>query len=270
MRNFFLIIILIGVLGMENLFGFSILGRDERYGKRSMIDEVKVKRSVPRRKKASNQNKMWSQLLMRMDEGNREIENLNKKIKQKHRAPIMFGKKEKIRMLSEFEGIILESIFVMDGAVSKIKARAYGNDIIIRGTVFRCFGSAKGYRVKVECDRMITPDRIYKIRATLRDHYSGADTLYPSEVRTGEEESFLKEAFSGFLGGVIDASKDRFLTLSGEVERKNAKNKILSGAMGATGSVQENIRKSAREVKTYLILNAGKKVTIYFDEGVEL
>lgn len=264
-------LILASLLLPVSSFALSLLSRDERYlgGKEQVIKKEAVSNE--------SDKALVNKLLNELERSNKKIERLSqrktKRAKQKtlpENKIIMIGKANEIRMLDEFDGIITDSVLAVTGVMSRIKVHLNKTEVIPAKSFLRCAGTPLGYRVKAKCDRLITPKQTYKVDVVLKDVFDGVDTLFSSEVYSGEEEAFLKESFASFLGAAFDVSKARLQTPWGEVEQNTAKNKILSGLVGATSTITDKIRDDASKIKTVCILNAGKKVIALFDEGVSL
>jgi len=269
MKYIIKILLFIVIIRANNSIALIVLEEKARYGGDRIIDQVKQISSGIKKRKPNN-NAVLKDILNNLKSSNQNLAELNQKIEQRHNSPLMIGTKETIRMMSEFDGFISESVRVISGIKSKIKVSAIDNGIIPKNTAFRCYGTAKGHGINVNCDRMITPDKIYKVNISLKDHFSGEDSIFPDNIMTNEDEIFFKSGLLGVIDAVMDVSKDRLSTHDGEIESTTAKNKILSGAMGGTENIKENIEKDKNSTQTHLILNAGKQIIISFDEGVNL
>lgn len=193
---------------------------------------------------------------------------LSKKMDAFYSGPIVIENYHKIRTLDSYNGIIKDSLVLTQGP-SEVVIYADEKGGLLNDSKLRCKGGVFIQRVKIYCDLLVTPDKEFPVKVLIREKVDGSSTLVPDKFYTGEEARFIKQSFASFFGGVMDASKDRSMTLSGEKELVNAKNKVYDGLFAIADNTESGLKKEANDVQVAAVVNSGREVRIEFLEGVK-
>lgn len=193
---------------------------------------------------------------------------LSKKMDAFYSGPIVIENFHKIRTLDSYNGILRDSL-VLTQSPSEVVIYADEKGGLLSDSKLRCKGGVFIQRVKIYCDLLVTPDKEFPIKVLIREKVDGSSTLVPDKFYTGEEARFIKQSFSSFFGGVMDASKDRSMTVNGEQELVNAKNKVYAGMFAIADNSESELKKEADDVQVAAVVNSGREVRIEFLEGVK-
>ena len=194
------------------------------------------------------------------------------KISQKmdafYSGPIVIENYHKIRSLDSYNGILKDSL-VLTQSPSEVVIYADEKGGLLNDSKLRCKGGVFIQRFKIYCDLLVTQDKEFPVKVLIREKLDGSSTLVPDKFYTGEEARFIKQSFASFFGGVMDASKDRSMTLNGEKDLVNAKNKVYDGLFAIADNSESELKKEANEVQVAAVINSGREVRIEFLEGVK-
>jgi len=193
---------------------------------------------------------------------------LSKKMDAFYSGPIVIENYHKIRTLDSYSGILRDSL-VLTQSPSEVVIYADEKGGLLSDSKLRCKGGVFTQRVKIYCDLLVTPDKEFPVKVLIREKFDGSSTLVPDKFYTGEEARFIKQSFSSFFGGVMDASKDRSMTVNGEQELVNAKNKVYAGMFAIADNSESELRKEVNDVQVAAVVNSGREVRIEFLEGVK-
>ncbi len=193
---------------------------------------------------------------------------ISKKMDAFYSQPIVIENFHRIRSLDIFNGVLNDSLVLTDSP-SEVIVTSKENGGPLADSKLRCKGSVFLQRVKIYCDLLVTQSREIPVRVLIREKFDGASTILPDKFYTGEEARFIKQSFASFFGGVIDGSKDRALTLSGEQEIVNSKNKVYDGLFSVADNAAGELKREANTVQVAAVVNSGREVRIEFLEGVK-
>jgi len=241
--------------------GFSDIPESERYQyKKSKPKEVKQGRAKPR---ASNNS--LDMAMRDIVEGDKNIASL---LERQEKNIIVRRSDEKIMALTRVKGILLNSVLAMNVKPSKFIVRLK-TDGELENAEIRCLGYSFEKRVPAQCDLMVLDGQEFKVDVDIWD-LDGAEGIIADYYYSGEEKTFLTSSFASFLQGVLDVAKDRITTPFGEVERNNAKNKVLGGLVGVAGNVRDKVAESGEKNLTISYVNSGKEVLAFFNQTINL
>jgi hypothetical protein len=239
--------------------GFSSLKKSYEY---SFRDEVRTKRSAPKRfKKKSN----IDQLLKRMEKSDEAISQI---LEKNEKRVIMRKSSDSFKALTRIRGTLLNSVLATNKKATTLVIKVHSNDYFDHAEI-RCMGLSFGKRVQGRCDLLVTDSMEYQISAELWD-LDGAEGVIADQFYDGEEKEFLTSSFTSFFEGVLSATKDRLVTPFSEVERQNGKNQVLSGLMGIGSNANSKIKESADKNLQIALVNSGKEVLVFFQRSVKL
>lgn len=193
---------------------------------------------------------------------------LSQKMDAYYNGPIVIENYHRVKALDSFNGLLRDSS-VFTQSPSEVVVHADESNGLLSGGKLRCMGGVFVQRVKIYCDLLITPEKEYPVKVLIREKMDGVSTLMPDKFYTGEEARFIKQSFSSFFGGIMDASKQRDMTISGEKERVTAKNKIYDGLFAVSENADDGLKKQISEVPVAAVINSGREVRIEFLEGVK-
>lgn len=271
MKNFTILFLSVGII--ENSYAVSFLNTPEE-PKQSSKKEI-VKDSNTRPKKDTVSSKMYSQKKLNNSEFEAELSKrkeaydslLAQKMDAYYGGPIVIENYHRIKTLDSFSGILRDSL-VLTQSPSEVVVYADESSGLLHGSKLRCQGGVYIQRVKIYCDLLVTADREYPVKVLIREKTDGTSSLVPDKYYTGEEARFIKQSFASFFGGVMDASKERTLTLNGEKDLVNAKNKVYDGLFSISENAGNELKKEVNEVQVAAVINSGREVRIEFLEGV--
>jgi hypothetical protein len=183
-------------------------------------------------------------------------------------GPIVIENYHKIKTLDSYSGILRDSL-ILTQSPSEVVIYADEKGGLLSDSKLRCKGGVFIQRVKIYCDLLVTTDKEFPVKVLIREKVDGASTLVPDKFYTGEEARFIKQSFASFFGGVMDASKDRSMTLNGEKELVNAKNKVYDGLFAIADNTESSLKKETSDVQVAAVVNSGREVIIEFLEGVK-
>lgn len=247
------------ILISSNAFaGFTDVDSAYKYEFRD--EKPKVKRTVRKRRKRAD----LSKLLKKLEDQDNEIANI---LKNSEKKVIVKKSRSKLQALTRLEGILLNSALATNNSTTALIIRLHDNEYFTEAEV-RCLGVSFGKRVIGKCD-LVVGDKEFKVNAELWD-VDGARGLIADKFYDGAEKEFLTSSFASFFAAASDAAKDRILTPNGEQALTNSKNKALSGIMGITENIQDRIQRSADKNIQVSLVNSGRPVLIFFNEGVDL
>ena len=195
-------------------------------------------------------------------------EEVNKKFEDYYSGPIVVENNTKIKSLDSFAGIIKDSLLLTQNPSEVVIFFEEPNGLLFESKL-RCLGSVFFQRVKIYCDLLITPNKELAVKVLIKEKLDGTTTLLPNKYYTGEEASFIKQSFSSFFAGAMDASKDRVLTPNGQEDLNNPKNKIYTGLFGIANNANSEVKNQAATNEIAAVIDAGRPVTIEFLEGVK-
>lgn len=228
-------------------------------------DEVKTKRSAPKRivKKTNKSN--VNKLLKRIEESDNNISNL---LLKNEKRVIVRKSEDRLKSLTRLKGTLLNSVLATNRKTTTLVIKTHENEHFDQ-TEVRCLGLSYGKRVQGKCDLLVSEDKEYKIDAELWD-LDGAEGVIADEFYDGSEKEFLTSSFASFFEGIIRATKDRLVTHFGEIERQNGKNQVLSGLTGIASNANTKIRESTERNLQIGLINSGKEVFLFFNKGMKL
>lgn len=239
--------------------GFSDIPESERYQYEST--KTKVVKQVKVRTKANSLDANVQDIL----NGDKKIAEL---LQRQEKNVIVRKQSEKITALTRTKGILLNSVLAMNVKPSKFIVRLKGEEDLDNAEI-RCLGHSFEKRVPAHCDLMVLDGKEFQVDVDIWD-LDGAEGIIADYYYSGEEKTFLTSSFASFLQGVLDVAKDRITTPFGEVERNNAKNKVLGGLVGVAGNVREKVAESGEKNLTISYVNSGKEVLAFFNQTINL
>ena len=253
------------------LFPFIVFGGFQELPKSyEYEDSIIIQKNVAGRKfnvrRNKGENKNLEKLLLKVREDDQKIELL---LKAREKNLIVRKGKDRILALSRIKGVVLNSILAMNIKASTFVVRIDEGEDLLGGAELRCLGISFGKRVSSHCDLLVTEEREFKIDVQIWG-MDGAEGIIADYFYSGEEKSFLTSSLSSFFEGVIDVAKDRIMTPFGEATRDNGKNKILGGLSGISKNANKKIQESGDKKIEISFVNAGKKVILFFNKGINL
>ena len=240
------------------LAGFSEV--DEAYQYSFESKPIKPRKFVRRKTRDSQ----LSKLLGEIKGQDSEIANI---LKNSEKRVIVKKSKNHLRSLTRLEGTLLNSALAVSNTTTTLVIKLSENEFFSESEV-RCLSTSFGKRVVGKCD-LVVGEKEYKVNAELWD-VDGAKGLIADKFYDGAEKEFLTSSFAAFFSAAADAAKDRILTPNGEQAVKNSKNKALSGILGVSENIRDRISRSADKNVQVSLVNAGRPVFIFFNEGVEI
>ena len=255
------VIYLLILISSNAIAGFSDV--DSAYQYEIKDEKPKVKKVVRRKKQRSNLSNL-SKLLKDLEAQDAEIANI---LKNSEKRIIVKKSKAKLKALTRLEGILLNSALATNNSTVTLVIRLIENQYFSDSEI-RCESTSFGKRVIGKCD-LVVGENEYKVNAELWD-MDGARGLIADKFYDGAEKEFLTSSFAAFFSAAADAAKDRILTPNGEQALTNSKNKALSGILGVSENIRDRIQRSADKNIQVSLVNSGKPVLIFFNEGVEL
>lgn len=256
MKNFLLLI---------SISAFASFNENESSYSYQFKDEIKTKRSAPKRKVKKPNKSNVDKLLKSIEENDKNISSLLLKTEKRI---IVRKSDDRLQSLTRLRGTLLNSVLATNRKSTTLVIKTHENEYFDQAEI-RCFGLSFGKRVQGKCDLLVSEYKEYKIDAELWD-LDGAEGVIADEFYDGSEKEFLTSNFASFFEGVIRATKDRLVTPFGEVERQNGKNQILSGLTGIASNANTKIRESAERNLQIGLINSGKEVYLFFNKGVKL
>jgi hypothetical protein len=271
-RNISILLLLLGISKFS--YAISFLNNSEE-SNTSQVKGLKKGRDVTFQKDSVSRKSHAAKKLSNAEFGNElskrnEVydSQISKKMDAFYSGPIVIENYHKIRTLDSYNGILRDSLILTQGP-SEVVIYADEKGGLLNDSKLRCKGGVFIQRVKIYCDLLVTPDKEFPVKVLIREKVDGSSTLVPDKFYTGEEARFIKQSFASFFGGVMDASKDRTLTLNGEKELVNAKNKIYNGMFAIADNSENELKKEANDVQVAAVVNSGREVRIEFLEGVK-
>ena len=219
-------------------------------------------------KKSRPQNRTSDQsreqaILKRILANNKRV---NELLKFKKSEPMVIWDGNKIILTGKtFRGVLLNSI-VSTNLSSPVLVRADGEQGLPVGTKFSCFGVTKNRRVLTLCNKMVTKEREVEVSAQILNVDGTAGLL--GNYDDGKEDLIAGAVISDFSKGVLSASSDHVDSALGAYPKANLKNQILSGLISSAKTTSEILLDESRQKEPIVTVNAGKKVLIYFMEGL--
>lgn len=254
--------ILIVLIPLCTFAGFSSLDDSYNY---QIKDEIRVKASAPKRKIKKRKKSELNSLLKKIEQSDNTISSI---LKKNEKRIIVRKSEDRLKALTRIRGTLLNSVIATNRKSTTLVIKIHENDHFDQAEV-RCLGLSFGKRVQGKCDLIVTEGQEYKIEAELWD-LDGAEGVISDQFYDGSEKEFLTSSFASFFEGVIRATKDRFITPFGEVERQNGKNQVLSGLTGIASNANSKIKSSSEKNLQIALVNSGKEVFIFFQKGVKL
>jgi hypothetical protein len=241
-----------------------LLKESERYQKKVIEQKVSRKRSSIKR----NNNKNLNELLEKQKEVQEKFE---KAMERLDNSKQRLQKKSSISFtaLSRFRGILLNSVLASNYDTSIGIVKLYPSDDINQETEILCeFMSSPSRRAIGNCKKMVG-DKEYKINAQVWDT-DGGSGLIPDDYYTSETKSFLTETFANFIASVARNAQRTVMTDLGNIA-DNSKTSIYNGSIASiASSIGDKAKQKGLERIEIAMLNAGKEVVIFFNEGVKL
>lgn len=240
--------------------GFSDLGEDAyKYDIKK-----KTSKKVYRKHKKKLKKSELKLLLSKINENDELISGI---LEKSEKRIIVRKSQDKLKSLTRIRGTLLNSVVATNRRKTTLVIKLKENEFFDEAEV-RCNGMSFGKRVIGNCN-LVVSDKEYEVEAELWD-MDGAEGIISDQFYDGKEKDFLTSSFASFFTGVMDATKDRVMTPFGESERSNAKNKVLSGLIGASNNIGTKVRESGEKNLQIALINAGKEVYIFFQKGVQL
>lgn len=238
--------------------GFSDV--DSAYKYEIKDEKPKVRKKIRRRKKGPN----LSKLLKDLEAQDAKIANI---LENSEKRLIVKKSSARLKSLTRLEGVLLNSAIATNNTTVTLVIRLDENEYFNESEI-RCNSTSFGKRVIGKCD-LVVGDTEYQVNAELWD-LDGARGLIADKFYDGAEKEFLTSSFASFFSAASDAAKDRIITPNGERALTNPKNKALSGIFGVTENIKDRIQRSTESNIQVSLVNAGKRVLIFFNEGIEL
>lgn len=247
------------ILMSGNAFsGFSDV--DSAYQYDFLESKPKAKKVYKKKRSGANLSKLLEDIEARDSEIANILKNSEKKI-------IVKKSKAHLKALTRLQGTLLNSAIVTSNSTATLVIKLDENEFFNESEI-RCLGISFGKRVIGNCD-LVVGDKEFKVNAELWD-MDGAKGMTSDQFYDGAEKEFLTSSFAAFLGAASDAAKDRILTSNGERTLTNSKNKALSGILGITENIKDQVQRSGGGSVQVSLVNSGRPVLIFFNEGVEL
>lgn len=271
MKNLLLPLFVLGVI--SNSHAVSLFNSNTEA---DQVQKTETKKAITKKyKRDSVSSKMHSQQKMNPIDLEAELSKrkeaydslLAQKMDDYYAGPIVIENYHKIKTLDSYSGILKDSL-ILTQSPSEVVVYAEESGGLLNASKLRCKGGVYIQRVKIYCDLLVTPDREYPVKVLIREKVDGSSTLLPDKFYTGEEARFIKQSFASFFGGVMDASKERTLTLNGEKDLVNPKNKVFDGLFAISEDAGNELKKDANEVPVAAVINSGREVRIEFLEGL--
>ncbi len=250
------------LFSINSYAGFSSLNQSYSY---QFKDEVKVRKSAPRR---TIKKKSKSKVDKLLEQIRASDTNINKILKSNEKRVIVKKSEEQLKSLTRIKGTLLNSVIATNRKTTTLVIKVHENEYFDQAEV-RCLGLSFGKRVQGKCDLVVTEENEYQVEAELWD-LDGAEGVISDQFYDGSEKEFLTSSFASFFEGILSTTKDRLVTPFGEVERKNGKNQVLSGLMGVASNANSKIKESSEKNLQIALVNSGKEVFIFFQKGVKL
>jgi len=239
--------------------GFTDIPQSERYQYEALKTKAITKAKAKRKANALDSN---FQQIMKDDKKIAEL------LQRQEKKVIVRKTSEKVTALTRVKGVLLNSVLAMNVKPSKFIVRLKGEEDLENAEI-RCLGYSFEKRVPANCDLMVLDGREFQVDVDIWD-LDGAEGMIADYYYSGEEKTFLTSSFASFLQGVLEVAKDRITTPFGEVERNNAKNKVLGGLVGVAGNVREKVAESGEKNLTISYVNSGKEVLAFFNQSINL
>jgi hypothetical protein len=184
--------------------------------------------------------------------------------------PYFANRKKFIKTLDQFYVVIGGNLKIMGGNFERIKVYTNSKKFPT-GSYFSCnsYNSVieYHYRIKFSCDKLITSDYEYPIKAHIKD-LKKISGVTPDHVSTGEEEGIIKQFVIGVTARLLDTDKERKLTDGGYEDVPSDANALKDATLDGLKNVNSEI--SAKDSqKVVLAMNGKKKAIIEFLERFE-
>ncbi len=250
--------ILILMFSLNTFAGLSLSSGSYNYS-----FESKTKKSV--RKKSRNRTSKVDKLLSELSSRDKQIYEL---LLNNQKNMNVSSSENKVRPLTRIRGILQNSVLATNRKQSKMIIKLVENEYFEEAKV-RCIGVSGGKRILAKCNLIIDSTKDYEIEGELWDT-DGADGIVSDEYYDGSEKEFLTSSVASFFQGVLQASKDTFVTPYGRFAQKSNKNSALSGLESIASNVNSKIKESGEENIQVSLLNSGREVILYFDKEVKI
>ena len=226
--------------------------------------EARITRLKPQKVESKTTKPMGNdaKILSKMLERNKRIEKL---LKNKSAAPVIWDQREKILTGKVFRGTLLNSI-VSTNLKSPVLVKAHRHQGLPPGTKFSCLAVTKHKRVHSLCNRLITTNKEMSINAQVLNLDGSAGLI--GEYEDGKEDLIAGAVMSDFAQGVLSASKTRITTQIGQVEDASLRNKILEGLIQSGETTTDVLLSDMKDAEPVVTVQAGTEVLIYFQEAV--
>lgn len=241
--------------------GFSDLDEKDQY-----LYPVKKVRRQRIRSVIKKRDHSLSYLADRLIKGDQKLYDL---IKRRESNVIVRKKQLNITSLTRVKGTVLNSILAMNIKAATFIVKIDDSHEELGLSELKCQGVSFQKRVVSKCSLLVLEGREYPVNISLWDE-DGAEGIISDYYYSGEEKSFLASSLSSFLGGVVDAAKDRIITPLGQTNEVNAKNKVLEGLTSLSSNVTNQINESTEKNVQVSYVNTGKRVIIFFNESLNL
>lgn len=175
---------------------------------------------------------------------------------------------DSLMALTRLRGVLQNSIIATNRKPTTLIIKLEDNEYF-EGAKVRCHGLSFGKRVIGECNLIVSDIKEYEIDAMIWD-LDGAEGIQADQFYDGSEKEFLTSSFASFFEGVLQASKDSFVTPYGQFDTNSQKNQSLSGLKAIAGNANKKIKQSGNQNLQVALVNSGREVIIYFDKGVVL
>lgn len=214
------------------------------------------------RKRKSNQ---LDSLLLKISKNDEDIQ----RILLNNEKRIQIRKSDdSLTALTRLRGVLQNSIIATNRKPTTLIIKLEDNEYFEDAKV-RCHGLSFGKRVIGECNLIVSDIKEYEIDAMIWD-LDGAEGIQADQFYDGSEKEFITSSFASFFEGVLQASKDSFVTPYGQFDTNSQKNQSLSGLKAIAGNANKKIKQNGNQNLQVALVNSGREVIIYFDKGVVL
>lgn len=166
------------------------------------------------------------------------------------------------------KGYVLNSIVSSNLESPILVLVTQSNCDIPTNSKFICTGATRGKRVLSACTKLIVNSDEFAINALLLNNDGTAGLT--GVVFTGKEELVMGAMAAGAIGSVLDVSRDRIATPTGDMATNTARNKVITGAMGGLDEAVSIMGDEAKTKETKISIEAGTEVLIYINQRFKI